>query len=231
MDESLQTVKADFDRIALLSSDDADHNQHYFNFLLQHVPPRCSNALEIGCGTGAFSRLLAQRADRVIALDFSPNMIRLARVRSREHKQIDFQCADATLWDFPRERFDFVVSIATLHHLPMKAMLNKMKRSLRPHGTLAVLDLYQTDGAFDAFTSLLAMLVSVSLRLWKTGKLRAAKEVREAWAEHGRHDSYLTLPDIREMCAAILPEAAVRRHLLWRYSIIWQKPGESSQSE
>ncbi len=224
MDETKQQVKEDFDRIALLSSDDADNNNHYLNFLAQHIPVGCTNALEIGCGTGAFSRLLARRAESVLALDFAPNMLALARLRSREFPNIDFQCVDVTAWDFPLARFDCIASVATLHHLPMKEMLLKMKAALRPGGTMLILDLFETDGALDILTSAMALPVNMSLRLLKTGRLRASREVREAWDEHGRHDSYLTLSELRGLCADILPAAKVRKHLLWRYSIIWQKP-------
>lgn len=222
----MQQVRADFDRIALLSSDEAcDHNQRYLNFLLQQLPPQCAEALEIGCGTGAFTRLLARRAERVLALDFSPNMIQLARERSQPaHANIDFQCQDANIWEFPKERFDCIASIATLHHLPVKSMLLKMKGALKPRGTLLVLDLFEMQGAWDALTCALAVPVSVSLRLMKTGRLRSPREVREAWAEHGRHDSYPTLSEMRALCAEILPGALVRKHLLWRYSIVWKKP-------
>jgi SAM-dependent methyltransferase len=228
MDQTMQQFKADFDRIALLSSDDAaDHNLHYLDFLLQHLPPRCASALEIGCGTGTFSRLLAHRASRVLALDFSPNMIRLAESRSQEHTNIDFQCQDATTWEFPFEKFDCVASIATLHHLPMKDMLLKMKTALKPGGTLLLLDLFQMDGALDILTGALALPVSACLRLFKTGRLRAPREVRAAWEEHGQHDSYLKLSELRELCEAVLPAAQLRKHLLWRYSIVWKKPDNS----
>ncbi|MBV9957539.1 MAG: methyltransferase domain-containing protein [Acidobacteria bacterium] len=222
MDEATQKVKADFDRIALLSSE-SSHNDYYLNYLLRQLPHACADALEIGCGTGDFSRLLARRAKRVLALDFSPNMIQLARRRASDYPNIEFQCADATLWDFPVESFDCVASVATLHHLEMKGMLSKMSRALRQGGTLLVLDLFENEGAVDALTSLVAMPVSLSLRLLQTGRLLPPRAVREAWDEHGRTDSYLTLSQVRNICEELLPGAKVRKHLLWRYSIVWKK--------
>jgi len=47
---------------------------------------------------------------------------------------------------------------------------------------------------------------------------------REAWRQHGEHDRYLTLAQVRQVCARVLPGTHVRRHLLWRYSIVWRKP-------
>ena len=217
------SIQTDFDRIALLSGDDWDHNEHYHSFLLRHIPVHCRAALDIGCGTRAFSRRLAERSDRVVALDLSPQMIRLARERSRCYSNIEFHVADATTWDFPLERFDCVASLATLHHLPIEEMLLKMKGALRPGGVLVVLDLYRATGLFDIFTSLVAIPTNLVLRLVKNGRLRERREVREAWAEHGKNDFYSTLAQISRICETALPGARMRKHLLWRYSIVWKR--------
>jgi hypothetical protein len=116
-----------------------------------------------------------------------------------------------------------VASIATLHHLPFEETLLKMKGALKINGTLIILDLFQPEGLSDALTTTLAVPANIMLRLIRTGRLREPGEVREAWAEHGRSDSYLTLSQIRQVCASVLPEAEVRKHLLWRYSITWKK--------
>ena len=68
----MSSIEADFDRLATLDDEGWTANNHYHDFLLSHVPQNCDNALEIGCGTGAFARLLAKRSKRVIALDLSP---------------------------------------------------------------------------------------------------------------------------------------------------------------
>ena len=219
----MSTVRADFDRIAQLSPDGWDHNSHYHRFLLGQLPSRCTNALDIGCGTGAFSRLLADRSDRVLALDLSPHMIQVARERSRQYSNIDFLVADAMTWEFPAERFDCVVSIATLHHLPAAETLRKMRQALKMEGTLIVLDLLRGQGPADVLTSAAAVPVSAVLRLVKTGRLRQSRQLREAWAEHGRHESYLTMAQVRQICGSVLPGACVRKHLLWRYSVTWHK--------
>jgi SAM-dependent methyltransferase len=218
------TIQADFDRIAQFSTDGWGHNSHYHDLLLKHVPPNCANALEIGCGTGAFARRLATRSRHVLGLDLSPQMVRLARERSKPFTNVEYRVADAMTWDCPRERYDCVASLATLHHLPLGGMLLKMKDALRPGGVLLVLDLFQSEGAGDALTSVLAVPAHCALKLLKGGWRRASQEERKAWAEHGRHDSYLTLTEIRRVCARVLPGAHVQKHLLWRYSIVWRKP-------
>jgi ubiquinone/menaquinone biosynthesis C-methylase UbiE len=222
-DTSVQTFQQDFDRIALLSNDLWDHSGDYTDFLLREVPENCGEALDIGCGTGSFTRLLAQRAERVRAIDLSPEMIRIARARSEQIPNIDFQVADVMTLPLPARHFDCIVSIATLHHLPLGEMLARMKAALRNNGVLLVLDLFEPEGPMDAIWSTIAMPVSVGKRLLRTGRLKPPRAVRKAWADHGRHDSYSTLTQVREICAGVLPGAKIRKHLLWRYSIVWKK--------
>lgn len=224
MAEAMSNVRADFDRIALLSGEGWDHNGHYHDFLARHIPEPCREALDLGCGTGSFSRLLAKYSERVLALDLSPNMIGCAQERSARFPNIDFRVADVMALKLPAEKFDCIATIATLHHLPTEEVLPKLKRALKPGGVLLVLDLFQTAGLSDAFVGALAVPVSLGLRLVKRGRLRPPREVRRAWDEHGRHDTYLTLARVRELCAEMLPGALVTRHLLWRYSVVWKRP-------
>jgi len=51
----------------------------------------------------------------------------------------------------------------------------------------------------------------------------AAREVRKAWDDHAKHDVYLTLSEVKELCEQFLPEAKILRHLRWRYTVIWQR--------
>ena len=223
MTEAMSNVRADFDRIALLAGDEWGHNSHYHDFLLRHVPSHCRESLEVGCGAGAFSRLLAKSSDRVLALDLSPNMIGVAREGSARFPNIDFQVADVMALELPAERFDCIATIATLHHLPTASALSKLKGALKVGGVLLVLDLFQPEGPLDAAANALALPLSLGLRLVKHGRLLPPRPVRRAWAEHARHDTYLTLTQLRELCAEMLPGALVTRHLLWRYSVVWKK--------
>ena len=219
----MSTIQGDFDEVALLPAERWNHNSHYHDFLLRHVPLPCRESLEIGCGTGAFSRLLAARSDRVLALDLSPNMIRIAEEQSALYPNIDFRVADVMAQDVDAERFDCIVSIATFHHLEMKEALLKIKRALKVNGMLLVLDLFQAEGILDTLRSGVALPVSMGLRLFTGSRLIASPKLRKAWARHGLSDSYLTLDQVRDVCSKLLPGAEVRRHLFWRYSVIWKK--------
>ena len=233
------TIQSDFDRIALVSPEGELHNEHYHNFLLKQLPAHCDQVLEIGCGTGAFARALAARSNHLLGIDLSPEMIRLAREHSTQSREargqegdlppllfsnIDFQEGDILERDLPADHFDCIASIATLHHLPFRDVLLKMKAALKPGGVLLVLDLFEPRGLSDWLLNFPALSVSTALRLLHHGRLRPPREVRAAWAAHEAHDLYPTMNEVRSICADLLRGAQVKQHLLWRYSIVWPKP-------
>jgi SAM-dependent methyltransferase len=219
-------VREEFDRIALLTERyGGGAGDFYHDYLARHLPPRIGGALEIGCGSGAFTRLLAARAQRVVALDLSPEMIRLAEAHSAGRANIEYRLADVMQTPLPDAAFDCVVSIATLHHLPAERALPKMKDALRPGGVLVIHDLVADDGLLDRGLSALAYPLGALRRILRTGRVRVPREVRRAWAEHGAGEVYPTLAGVREMRAEYLPGALVKRHLLWRYTLVWRKPG------
>jgi SAM-dependent methyltransferase len=225
MNASTHQIREEFDRIALLAECHGSVSDIYRNYLIQQLPPHFENALEIGCGIGEFARLLATRARSVVAIDLSPQMIRLATSRSANYPNIEYLLGDVMSLALPAEAYDCIVSMATLHHLPLEEALRKIKDALKPNGVLIIHDLVAADGLVENVRSALAYPVSMARRLWKTGRLRSPREVREAWAEHGKGDVYLTLDGVREMCMQYLPGARIRRHLLWHYTAVWHKRG------
>ncbi len=223
MRQTPESIQSDFDRIALLSNEQWNHNAHYHRYLISRIPARCRNVLEIGCGTGEFSHLLAVRAEKVLAIDLSTQMIRLAREGSKLYPNIEFIEGDAMTYQLPDSGFDCIATLTTLHHLPMEATLRKIRKALKPGGVFVCLDLYQRSNLSDLIFDGVAYPASLFLTLIKTGRPRPSRKVREAYDEHGKTDSYLTLPQINQICADTLPGAQVARHLFWRYSIVWKK--------
>ena len=216
-------VEADFDRLALLDDEGWTANNHYHGSLLKYVPENCGLALEIGCGTGAFARELAARCRRVVALDLSAEMIRVARSRSARFDNVEFQLADAMTWSFPQSQFDFICSIATLHHLEQRELFEKMRDALKPGGVLLVLDLVESNGLVERMLDVIGLGVSGSLRLMHNGRLKPPPEVRKAWEQHGKHDHYSTITQMRGLANEILPGSNLKRCLLWRYMLVYRK--------
>lgn len=224
MPDSTLQIQADFDRLAAFDDGGWDHNRHYHPALLRSLPQKREMALEVGCGTGDFARTLARHFERVIAIDLSPEMVRRARELSRSVGNVEVRQADILTWELPLATFDCIVSIATLHHLPLEEALTKLAAALRPGGVLLVLDLYQPRTAVDWMWSAAALPANLLLRTWKLRRLREAPHVRQAWSEHARNDIYPTLEQVRSLGQRLLPGALIERKLFWRYLLAWQKP-------
>lgn len=216
------TIRDDFDRLALLP-EGWNHNRKYHRWLLRHVPAGCEDAFDAGCGTGEFARQLALRCKRVLGVDLSPGMIDQARRRSAGWPGLEFRVADL-MDEASAARFDCIATIATLHHLPLEPTLARLGGALRSGGVLLVLDVVANHNLVARLWAARAMPVALALRLWHWGRLRPTRAERQAWDAHCRTDRYSTLAEVRAACARVLPGARVRRHLLWRYSIVWNKP-------
>jgi SAM-dependent methyltransferase len=213
-------VRADFDRIARLSPTSQGPDA-LTRWLLGHLPDRCGEVLEIGCGTGEATRIAAGRAARVVAVDLSPEMIEVARERSAGLANIDYRVADVTRWDYPGARFDAVISIATLHHLPFGDSIAAWKRTLRPGGVMLILDL--VDRSHPRYLPLNAL--ALLSQAWNRDRSQPSA-LRRAYRDHGAHDEYLAPREARALFAEHLPGARVTHHLRWRYSVVWRKPVE-----
>jgi ubiquinone/menaquinone biosynthesis C-methylase UbiE len=76
-----------------------------------------SALLEVGCGSGYFSRILGSHFPdvRYVGLDYSERMIRLARER---YPRVTFVRGDATRLDFSDNAFDLLIDGAALIHIP-----------------------------------------------------------------------------------------------------------------
>jgi SAM-dependent methyltransferase len=219
-------IQAEFDRIALAEGASGwNHNSHYHDFLLRHVPAHCTDALDVGCGKGDFVRLLARRSDHVLGIDLSPEMLRLSRQLSVAYPNVEYEQADVMQHPLPSAAYDCIVSIATLHHLPLSAVLPRLKAALKPSGVLLVLDVSRDETLGDFVQSLVAIPVNqVFERIHNRNQSPASAASRAAWDAHGHDDHYLSTGEVRLACADLLPGARVTRHLLWRYSLVWTKP-------
>lgn len=221
-ENDLKKIRHDFDRIALYDREMWNHNNHYHSFLLKQLPNKGKIALDIGCGTGEFSHLLAQRFEKVIALDLSPNTIQIARQRSQNYPNIDYQVADISSWKLPLEHFDAIVSIATLHHLPVENLLPDLKAALKPGGKLVILDLLKYESLRDSLSDAIAVPLN-KLFLLQNRQIEQPPEAIAAMKEHLRTDEFLTLSQVKQIYGNLLRKARIKKHLFWRYSVVWQK--------
>lgn len=134
------------DRLAdVLETRGADPQQQTMRraFLADVAFPAQARVLEVGCGTGVLTRLLARwpSVAAVTAVDPAPSLLIRARDLARDLANVEFLEADGRSLPFADETFDVVVFDSTLSHVPgPEAALAEARRVVRSAGWLAVFD-------------------------------------------------------------------------------------------
>jgi 2-polyprenyl-3-methyl-5-hydroxy-6-metoxy-1,4-benzoquinol methylase len=94
-----------------------------------------SRVLDVGCGVGRWSRLLAARGALVTGVDLSPTMVAQARARAAAEgvaDRCDFRVQDLSLLDVGA-KFDLVLGVTVLQHILDADALHRAVRSLVRH--------------------------------------------------------------------------------------------------
>lgn len=109
--------------------------------LLERIGPlQGLRALDVGCGTGRWTRLLASRGTDATGVDRSEAMAREARRRSPE---VAFETADAAALPFPDDSFDLAVAVTVIQHLTpedQRLAVRELVRVVRPGGHVLAVD-------------------------------------------------------------------------------------------
>ncbi|MHB9112333.1 MAG: class I SAM-dependent methyltransferase [Thermoleophilia bacterium] len=97
-------------------------------------------ALDIGCGTGAFTLELARRGAKTTGVDQSESMVSLARsLAAQDGLQVDFTVADAESLPFPDDVFELVIAVTVLCFAADPGrLLRESLRVLKPGGRLVI---------------------------------------------------------------------------------------------
>lgn len=99
--------------------------------------------LDLGCGSGLNSLILASRGAIVCGLDISESLVRLAVQRFAANGldgRARFLVGSAHAFPVPDQTLDLVVGIAVLHHLELEGVGAEVHRVLRPGGRAIFLE-------------------------------------------------------------------------------------------
>jgi ubiquinone/menaquinone biosynthesis C-methylase UbiE len=122
--------------------DHPDESSPWYKLVLEFLPPvQGKRILEIACGRGGFSRLLASKGATVCGADFSESAITIANEKLLRFPELanrlTYLQADAQSLPFADGFFDIVISCETIEHVPdHRAAVREMYRICKRGGTL-----------------------------------------------------------------------------------------------
>jgi 2-polyprenyl-3-methyl-5-hydroxy-6-metoxy-1,4-benzoquinol methylase len=95
----------------------------------EHLKPGMT-VLELGCGTGYFTRELARSGADIVAIDVSPELLEIARANCSA-PNVRYEIQNAYALSYPDAMFDSVVGSSVLHHLEIEEALREIYRVLK----------------------------------------------------------------------------------------------------
>ncbi|WP_406734874.1 MerR family transcriptional regulator [Vibrio scophthalmi] len=117
---------------------------------LRKVPMKPSQILEVGCGQGIATRLLAQQCDaQITAIDNDEEAIKALQASNQEHaEQIRFECASMTDLPYAERSFDLIWSEGSAYIMGVENAFKQWRPLLNQGGVLVLSDLvWSTDDA------------------------------------------------------------------------------------
>jgi len=134
---------ATFDKESPSHSAFTDAQAHAWHRMMSEVAgPAPLDALDVGCGTGFLSLLLAELGHRVTGIDMAPSMLAQARAKSLARGlTVNFVEADAEAPNLPPASLDLIVERHVLWTLPHpEAALDTWRNLLRPGGRVVLIE-------------------------------------------------------------------------------------------
>lgn len=151
-------------------------------------------------------------------IDVDPAVVRTATELS---DGIEFRCGDLMTAELPGQH-DVVTALAVLHHVPLEAGLVRLRDLVAPGGTLVVLGVPSGRGFTDRCVDVVAIPANLAMGALHTRRRGSAGRPVAMTAPTA--PATASLAQVREVARHVVPGARVRRHLFWRYSLVWSAP-------
>jgi SAM-dependent methyltransferase len=177
-------------------------------------PAHGDRALDLGCGSGRHSTMLAARYHQVLAVDISEPMLQIARAR---HAQPNITYQQRDLRDVrvvTDGRFNLVFSVNTLHHVSdLEQVLRQIRDLVAPGGRVVLVDNVAPRPAISR-----RWFVADALRQLLLDLVRRRRPVREAvelfrlnihpgWLDHITSDRFLSPAEYERRYSQVFPGA------------------------
>ena len=164
--------------------------------LRRWLPPPPAAILDIGCGTGSLSLLMAELGYQVTAIDFSPAMIAQAEAKAQAAGQtISFQIMDAAEPQFEEQQFNLILCRHLLWLFSDPAtVLQRWVELLRSTGRLLLIEGFWHTGAGMNAQTVVAALPSSCTHV----SVQSLSEHSDLWGGSVTDERYVVIADLIE---------------------------------
>lgn len=110
---------------------------HYNQWVFSQIHPYLKGqVLEVGCGSGNFTELIAPVCPQLVAVDLNEGFVKAAIDRLKPYTHVDIFAADATVHSWSQS-FDTIIMLDVLEHIADDVtLLQQLSQSLAPNGRL-----------------------------------------------------------------------------------------------
>jgi SAM-dependent methyltransferase len=110
------------------------------------LPPGGGVGLDVGCGSGRWSMLIAPHVEHLHLLDASPAALGVAKQNLHSAKNVSYHCHSVANIPLPSRSLDFAFSLGVLHHVPdTQAAIAAIADKLKPNAPFLIYLYYALD--------------------------------------------------------------------------------------
>jgi 2-polyprenyl-3-methyl-5-hydroxy-6-metoxy-1,4-benzoquinol methylase len=203
-EKRLQESQQYWDDLASTFDNEADHGlrdplirETWTALLKTWLPQNNASILDIGCGTGSLSIVLAGLGHKVTRIDLSPSMISLAKAKAGTHGlQIEFDVMDAAFPQLSSNHFDVIICRHLLWALPEpKQVLRRWIEFLKQKGRLILIEGFWVTGTGLHAQEIIEMLPSSFIDV----SVQNLSDNRNFWGGIVTDERYAIVADINKV--------------------------------
>jgi trans-aconitate methyltransferase len=225
--QPFDTVGVLFDRYVSMSP---DRESGWQAWLTAHLSPPGTGgtAIDLGCGTGRNTVLLADRYDHVTGVDASHEMLAMA-AGARDRPNIDWRQAD--LRPISTRRFgthQLVLSVTTIHHLgPAELVLPEVRSLVAPGGLAILVDMIDP-GGWTTRDFHIDRAFTEARTAWNQDQQRQdvtdvlALLLHPVWLDMVARDTPLTRDDFTRLYTEVFPGAVITQPHSLMAAAVWR---------
>lgn len=182
--------------------------------------------LDLGCGYGWHCIYAMENgASSVVGVDISHKMLDLAKSK-RQLTNTVYLNMNAEQLNF-NEKFDFIVSRTTFHHLDdIASVIQQMKELLNEEGRIVILDNVSEVETPPTYVYKLGAIQEFLPHCFKFGIKNAIRiynhNTSKSWLEHLASDKYLSEQNYYDLYEKLLPGCQFHK-MGWAMGVVWTK--------